>query len=123
MTLHLPSLHGPAPGRRSIALALLGIPAAMLLLLAFGEMAGGEASGVQHLPEAAALVGVMALAWRFPHVAGAILLVAGTALGVLWVTLTVLEGRPGEFGANLMAGGVLFLPPVVAGWLLFTSEP
>ncbi len=123
----LAHIRNQPPARlRLFALALLAVPASLLLLLAFGEMFGGDASGAQHIPEGAALVLLMAAAWRYPRVVGLILLSVGSLLLVAWFFLILSRGEEsGPDGAEILlwfAGGMaLFAPPLIAGWLLFEA--
>jgi hypothetical protein len=110
---------------RLTASALIALPAVVLLIFAIGEMAGGDVSGAQHIPESALLLVLLVAAWRYPRPAGAILVGAGVFLAGVWIVLVVSreEGTPG--GADLIgwtiAGLLLFVPPVLAGWLLLRS--
>ena len=115
------------PNRPKLAaMALLALPAVGLLLVAIGEMAGGDITGIQHVPEAVVLVGLMALAWRYPRVAGVALLTIATVLFLLWVTALVAGGvfhpSPTPWWGWVMFAVVLFGFPVLAGWLLLRSS-
>lgn len=119
--------HEPHPIRlRIVALALLLLPAAFLLVFAFGEVAGGDVSGLQHVPEAALLLALAAAGWRYPRATGVVLLSVGAVLLALALALNLARGNPGESAPAVMlwAGlfGLLFAPPLVAGWLLLRSS-
>jgi hypothetical protein len=107
-----------------VAIVLIGVPAAVLLLFAVAEMAGGDVSGVQHIPEALLLFALAAAAWRYPRPAGLGLLVGGAVLLVIWLTWVVASGRadwadaPGWF----VSAAILFGLPLTAGWLLLRAS-
>lgn len=124
MALHFPSHHPHTPGPKFIALALVAVPAAILFFVAFAEMAGGEPSGAQHIPEALALVAIMAFAWRHPRPAGWLLVGVTAALVAAWLALIVTQARPGlaELPMWFAAGAVLFALPLLAGWLLLRGR-
>ncbi|MGD9932308.1 MAG: hypothetical protein AB7T37_01205 [Dehalococcoidia bacterium] len=110
---------------RLIAMALLAVPAGILLALGVGELVGGDISGVQHLPEAAILVGLMALAWWRSRTAGRVLVVAAPLLYLLWfVWMAFVRNDEGDESPLMWAatGAMLFLPPLVAGGLLLRSS-
>src|SRR5512139_1682444 len=92
------------PGRRRLriaALVLLSIPAAASLLLAIGELASGDVTGLQHIPEAAVLIALMWLAMRYPRGVA----IALATLGVLFVAFFVVLvlGRPEPEGIQWVA--------------------
>ena len=127
MTLHLPfRTNSDANFLRIAALALLAIPTAILLLFAIGEVVGGDVSGLQHVPEAALLLGLMFFAWRHPLGTGIALLAIGSVLLVVWSALVLLGEIGGEGDSRvvvwLAAGGILFLPPLAAGALLLRAS-
>lgn len=125
MDMHLPATSHPTR-LRSIAIALLAVPAVVLLLIAFAEMAGGEPTGVQHVPEAALLLILCGAAWRHPRGVGLVVLATGALLFVAWLLWAVyLREAPADDSPLVMWIGtaiVLFMPPVLAGWLLFSSS-
>jgi len=123
--LHLREPWGPRRLRLA-AIALLAVPAGVLLLFAFGEMIGGDPTGVQHIPEAAVLILLIAVAWRHARVTGIILLASGTLLFAVWLVWAVYLREPQANESPLLmlvlAAIVLFLPPLVAGWLLLRAS-
>ncbi len=125
MSWHVPEQPGPVR-QKLIALALLAVPAGVLLLLAFGEMFGGDVTGVQHIPEAALPVALMAAAWRYPRKVGVVLLAIGSLLLAAWISWVLTQREPAPRGADILmwvaAALVLFVPPLVAGWLLLRSS-
>jgi hypothetical protein len=117
----------PAATRLKLAAsALLALPAAVLLLFGIGEMAAGDISGVQHLPEAAALLLLLVAGWRYPRRAGLTLLGVGALLFALWLIFVLADGDPSPEGFAILAwvaaGLILFAPPIVAGWLLLKAS-
>lgn len=91
------------------ALAIAGLLVAFWLFMGFGEMAGGDFSGIGHVLPALAALGLLGLAWKHPRAGGWALLGAG---------LLVLA----RFAHALLAAPyVLFItagPLIVAGALL-----
>jgi cytochrome bd-type quinol oxidase subunit 1 len=122
---NLMQIHFPAPAHlpysKAIAVGLLSIPALLLTALAVGEMAGGDVSGVQHVPEALARAVLALVAWRHPRRVGAILLVAGVILLAAWMGLTLSADRHDSGATLVLIAAMLFVPPLVAGWLLYTA--
>jgi hypothetical protein len=94
------------------ALVLLGSGAAFYGLFAVGELAGGDISGVQHVPPAVLLAALMVVAWKRPRAAGIVLLALSVPLGVAYVVLLVVRDLPLPWAL------VVALPPVVTGLLL-----
>ena len=97
------------------ALALLGLGAAFCLSFAVGELAGGDISGVQHVPPAAVLGALMYVGWKRPRTAGMILLALAVPLGAAYVALLIARDLPLTW-ALLVA-----LPPVATGVLLLRA--
>jgi hypothetical protein len=98
---------------RIVGLACLAVPAALLLLFAVGEMAGGDLSGAQHLPEVAAVGAIGWTAWRWPYILGMVLMLGGAVLALVFV----LWLHPS--GITLLGIAVvellLFIPAIAAG--------
>jgi hypothetical protein len=115
----------PATRLKLAASALIAVPAALLLALAIGEMAGGEASGIQHVPEAAALLLLLVAAWRYPHVTGLLLVAIGVIVFTLWLVLIVtsadIDWHSIEILGWIGAGLMVFALPVVGGLLLIKA--
>lgn len=95
-----------------MALLLLVLGVAFYLMFAVGEMAGGDITGVQHLPPAAILAVLLWVAWRRPLAAGTVLLVLAVPLAAAYIALLVVRHLP------LTWALVVALPPVVTGLLL-----
>ncbi len=124
MTLHLHLRDQLPPARmKLVASVLLAVPAGVLLLFAVGEMASGEISGVQHIPEALLLVVLAAAAWRYPRWTGIALLTIGTLLLATWLVWIFAGGHVdrGSIAMWFVAALVLFGPPLAAGWLLLRA--
>lgn len=97
------------------ALLLTGLGAGFFLIFAVGELAGGEVSGIQHLPPAALLGALLLLGWKRPRTAGIIVLLAlALPLTVAFVVGMAVEGvRPGE----LWVAVLIPLVPALTGLL------
>jgi cytochrome bd-type quinol oxidase subunit 1 len=125
MFWHVPEQPGQ-DRQKLIALALLAVPAVGLLLFTFGEMFGGNITGVQHIPEAALLFLIMAAAWRYPREVGAVLLSIGSLLLAVWLFWVLTQREPAPREADILmwvaATLILFAPPLVAGSLLLRSS-
>jgi hypothetical protein len=94
------------------ALVLLGLGVAFYLMFAVGEMAGGDISGIQHLPPAAILAALLWMAWRRPLTAGVVLLALAVPLGIAYIVLLVVRDLPPTWALVVAA------PPVLTGLLL-----
>ena len=79
---------------------------------AIGETAGGDLSGIQHLPPAAILGALLWVGWRHPLAAGTVLLALAVPLGVAYIVVLVSRSLPPTWAL------IVVLPPVVTGWLL-----
>ena len=91
----------------------LAVPAALLLVFAIAEVLGGDPSGVQHVPEVAVVAAIGWVAWRWPYVAGMVLMLGGAVLALVFV----LWLHPA--GITLLGIAVmellLFIPSIAAG--------
>jgi len=125
MTIHLHPGGHPAPTRlKLLATVLLAVPAGVLLLFAIAEVAAGEVSGVQHIPEALPLLLLVVAAWRYPRWAGIALLTVGTMLLGVWLVWIFAGGHTGrgEIVGWFAAAVIFFGLPLVAGWLLLRAS-
>lgn len=104
---------------RIAGLACLGIPIAVLLLFAIGEIVGGDLSGSQHLLQLAPLLALAYAGWRWPYHAGMVLMVAGALLALAFVLFFHPEGI--SLTAMALVELVLFMPAIVAGAFLTLS--
>jgi peptidoglycan/LPS O-acetylase OafA/YrhL len=98
--------------KKVAALVLLGLGVAFYSMLAFGEMVGGDISGIQHLPPALTLGALSWVAWRRPLTAGIVLLVLAVPLGAAYLAFLVVRELP------LTLWLFIALPPFVTGLLL-----
>jgi hypothetical protein len=92
---------------------LLGAYAAFWLYFTFGEVFGGDISGLSHLPPALASVGLIYLARKLPLETGFVLL----ALGVM-ISAYFLVALDGGISETLPAMVLMSLPYIAAGLLL-----
>ncbi len=108
-------------GRRLELAATLagGVTAGLLLLFLLGEVLGGDISGLQHVVQLAPLVALLALGWRYPNLAGALLLAIGLALAGAYF----LESRGGSVAAaeRALVAAIFLLPPILAGVLFLLA--
>jgi hypothetical protein len=108
------------------ASVLIALPAVLLLTLALGEIVGGDITGVQHIPEAGALLLILLAGWRYPRVAGVLLLVTGAAVFGIWLVLVLTQAEPAFRGLAVFmwigVGLMFFAPPLVAGWILLKAS-
>lgn len=97
------------------ALMLVGLGIAFFLIFAVGELAGGETSGVQHLPPAALLGALLWLGWKRPRAAGIIvlLLLAAPLTFGFAIGMATEDARSAEMWFALL----IPLVPIVTGGL------
>ncbi len=108
---------------RLAAMTLLGVPAGLLLLMGFGEMLGGNITGIQHVPEAALLLVLMWLAWKHAWGAGMVLIAGSVVLFWAWILLVTTSGNTNtSTWVWAVTGLILFVPPLAAGVLLMLSS-
>jgi hypothetical protein len=100
------------------------LPVTVLLLFAIGEMAGGDVSGAQHLPEAAALLILLIAGWRYPRVVGIVLLSMGVTVLAIWLVLVVMRAEVERESLVFWVGSgvILFGLPVTAGWFFLNAS-
>jgi hypothetical protein len=111
-----------SPARLKLAASvLIAIPAVLLLTFALGEMFAGELSGAQHIAQAAPLLLLLAAGWRYPRVAGILLLALTTGLLLVWLVLVVWRRADGDYVLWTVSGLVLFALPGVGGLLLLRA--
>lgn len=97
------------------ALMLVGLGIAFFLIFALGELAGGEISGVQHLPPAALLGALLWLGWKRPHAAGIIVLLLLAAPLIIGFAIGV--ATEGARSAEMWFALLIPLVPIVIGGL------
>jgi hypothetical protein len=95
---------------------VLALYAAFYLLFFFGEVFGGEPSGVIHLPPALLVIALIYLAYRRPRESGTML----TGLGVLAAAFYLFRGNWSTallIAAPILGAGLLFLAAMWwSGW-------
>lgn len=98
---------------------LLAIPILVLAAFAVGEVAGGDVSGLQHVPESALLVLLGWLAWRRPLWGGAALI----ALSLFFAgTYLLLFARGVPLPMVVLTVAILLAPPLAAGALFVAAS-
>jgi hypothetical protein len=106
-----------------IAVGLIAIPAGIFAFLAIGELASGDITGIQHIPEAGLMLALALVAWRYPRAAGTALIAIGVLL-LGFMSLVVLpdaEPSGAEVWIWPVMAVLLFGTPVLAGLLLLRS--
>jgi hypothetical protein len=94
-------------------LLIVAVGALFFLLMGVGELAGGDLSGIQHLPEAVLLGALAYLGRRHPYAVGIALVFI--SLGI--ATLYAMVGSE-SVGLRFAWAVQIALPPLVAGGLL-----
>lgn len=97
---------------------LLLIPVIFLLVLGAGEMISGDMSGVQHFVEVTPFLVMAFLGWKYPKIIGSILSMTAILLAVSYF-LFLSDLNPLIRAISCL---ILFLPPMIAGMLFFTSK-
>jgi cytochrome bd-type quinol oxidase subunit 2 len=102
------------------ALMLVGLGVAFFLIFAVGELAGGETSGVQHLPPAGILGALLWLGWKRPRAAGiVVLLLFAVPLTIASIVgITTGDARTGELWIALL---IPLVPIVTAGLFVWAG--
>ena len=103
------------------ALLLVGLGVGFFLIFAIGEIAGGEISGIQHLPPAALLGVLLWLGWKRPRTAGLIVLFAfALPLTVAFVVgVATDDTRTGEMSLAVL---IPFVPVLIGLLLLWAAR-
>lgn len=101
---------------KKAALVLLALGVAFYGTFTVGELAGGDVTGLQHLPPALILAALFWFAWRRPHAAGVLLLGISVPLGIAYVVVLLTHSLPPTWAL------VVVLPPVLAGLLLLRAD-
>jgi ABC-type transport system involved in cytochrome c biogenesis permease subunit len=98
---------------KTIGLILLLVPLGFLALFAVGEVADGDVSGLSHVVQALPLVLLAVVAWRWPLPSGALMVVIG--VGIVVVYAIVASSR---FGLeSIVVVEMILAVPVVSGVL------
>jgi hypothetical protein len=106
---------------RIAALIPLGLPAAIYLLFAVGEMAGGDLSGAAHLLQLAVIVLLAILAWMRPLEGGIGLVVGGAVSAVSFIAGMAAAMPSTEPTAVSPALMIVALPQIISGALFFIA--
>lgn len=102
---------------KNIALLILAVPIGFLLLFTFGEVFGGDISGLSHLIQAAPLIILAYLAWKKPFLGGILILAFAIVLAIVFNLM-----MNDSLTSKLLVSLILFLPPVVSSILLITAS-
>jgi hypothetical protein len=105
---------------KAIGMALLLVPLGFLGLFMVGEVAGGDVSGLSHAVQALPLILVAAAAWRWPLQAGAVMVLVG--LGIV-VVYAILASSRFELGTILIVEAVLAVPIVSGALFVLAGRP
>lgn len=98
-------------------LITLIIPIVFLLLFLFGEIIGGDISGLVHLFQVLPLLIIVFIAWKWPRVGGSILVYLGLVLGLIYALTAHFSVQ-----TIILVELILFLPPVIAGIFFLLSS-
>lgn len=90
------------------------LPVGFLLLFLFGEVFGGEISGISHLLQLIPLLALIYLAIKKPKIAGPILILAGISLSIFYYLQTQFMFFPVYF--------ILFFPLILSGYLMVKED-
>jgi hypothetical protein len=99
------------------AMVLLAVPMLILAAFAIGELAGGDVSGLQHVPELSLLALLGWLAWKRPFWGGTALI----ALALVFMGLYPVFMRGLPLPAVVLTVAILFALPVIAGRLFVAA--
>jgi hypothetical protein len=99
---------------KRLGLLFLLIPLGILFLFLFGEVIGGDISGLGHLIQIIPLLLLGYFAIKYPFIGGIVFIVVGLVFSVLF---TILNGF-----VFLIADSLLFLPLIISGILLVISS-
>jgi len=117
MTVRLPRGRGAL---KATGMALLLVPLGFLGLFMVGEVAGGDVSGLSHAVQALPLVLVAVAAWRWPLQAGAMMVLIG--LGIVVVYAILASSRFG-LGTILIVESILAVPIVSGAMFMLAGRP
>jgi hypothetical protein len=101
-------------------LVIVALGSLFFLFIGVGEIAGGEVSGIQHLPAAALFGALVYLGRRHPYGVGVVLVVIAFGLASLYALGLVASDEPG--GTRIALALLVAVPPLVAGALLVGAE-
>lgn len=104
---------------RTLGLASLALPGAVLLFFAAGELLAGDVGGAQHLVELVMLAAVGWAAWRWSFAVGQLLMLGGAIFAVAWVLFLHPDGV--TLLSVAIVELVLFMPVVIGGALFTLS--
>lgn len=98
-------------------------PIMLLMVLAVGEMAGGDVSGAQHVVMAIPLFLLLAGVWRYPRATAILLVVFGLIMLVVWsLAAATTDIRRDEIWVFILMVALFCVAPLAAGWLLWRAQ-
>lgn len=118
-TRQIPAATGRWP--RIVGLILLLVPIGALAWAGLSEVAGGDATGLQHIVEIIPLAALAALAWFRPRLGGPLLVGIGLVLALVYAGFAFQNLERGPVWLWLLVGLVLFAPVLLAGGLFWAA--
>lgn len=103
---------------KTIGIGILLIPSAILALFGFGEVFGGNISGLQHFLQLLPLVILAVVSWKHPNIGGKFLIALGILVFMIY-PFTMLGRFP--WWAILVNDFIIFLPAIVSGFFILLS--
>ena len=94
-------------------LAIVALGSLFFLAMGVGEMAGGDLSGFQHLPQAVLLGALVFLGWRHPYAVGTVLVFIALGIAALYAVAGSVS-----LGLRFAWAVQIAVPPLAAGALL-----
>ena len=106
-----------------VASALLVVPIVLLMILAVGEMVGGDVSGAQHVVMAIPLILLLAGAWRYPRATAIVLVFFGLVMLLMWsLAAATTDIRHDEIWVFILMILLISGTPLAAAWLLWRAS-
>lgn len=102
----------------SWSLAPLFIPIGFLSLFLFGEVLGGDMSGMSHAVQIIPLIVIALASKKYPRVAGWAAIILSIAFSIWYISWA--EFDPITYA---LLGGILVLPVTISGIVLLRNNP
>lgn len=106
---------------KAFGITILLVPVFILMAFAIGEGLSPEfgISGfVLHFTQVLPLLVLLYVAWKWPLIGGWTLIFGGLLFAILYVVMTTTRG---QLGMAVVPVIIIFMPPILAGWLLVLS--